>query len=170
MKKIVLSIVAAATLLIACVAPASAHWRPSLGRPRHRPRRSVRRHCRIAGRRCGAARLLRTAAARLLWPAIPRRAPLPAGLSGLVRTMVSKRPGHPGLPPLASEGPGSASRYIPDALQDFLVEASRKVAGHYERLLAGAEDESERGLYLDCIAREQRVVEGLLRPVGDAPW
>ena len=57
--------------------------------------------------------------------------------------------------------PELAWRYLPIEVRGFLIRGSRKVANHYKRLIIGAENEDERQLYRDRIAREDRAIRTL---------
>ena len=56
--------------------------------------------------------------------------------------------------------------HIAPNVRNFLIAGSRKVADHYKRLIATTNDEGERQLYIDRIARENRAIQTLSENEG----
>lgn len=61
----------------------------------------------------------------------------------------------------AAHRPEVLYEHLAPDVQDFLIAGNRNVADHYKRLIANTDNERERQLYIDRVAREWRVIQSL---------
>jgi len=59
----------------------------------------------------------------------------------------------------AAHRPDVLGEHLAADVQDLLIAGSRKVAGHYKRLISNTDKEREGQLFIDRVGREGRVIQ-----------